>query len=218
VGLGSSATYYYKIQAINTGGNSTWSNEASATTNTPPATIPAAPTNLMATSAGCNQVSLNWTDNSNNETAFEISRATSLNGTYVVIATLGANSTSYTSTGLKRNRTYYFRVRALNSTGTSAWSNKANATASCNTGLKVVEGKENLSLYPNPATHVLYLQGITGSSEKVIVEVYDITGRKMFVNNITGNSVNVSTLKTGAYTIRVLQNNTLVFSGKFIKN
>jgi hypothetical protein len=218
VGLGSSATYYYKIQATNAGGNSTWSNEASATTKTPPPTIPAAPSNLVAAVSGCNTIFLTWIDNSNNETAFEISRATSLNGTYTIIATLAANSTTYSNSGLRKNRAYYYRARSLNAVGVSSWSNKANAVAVCNAGLKVANGQVAVSLYPNPATNVLYLQGITGSKEKMLVEVYDMTGRKMFANNITGNSINISALKAGTYTLRILQNNTWVYAGNFIKN
>lgn len=218
-GLNSSTTYYYRVQSVNNAGVSAWSNTANATTVAlPPLTIPAAPTNLSAIAAGCNQINLNWTDNSNNETAFEISRATSLNGTYVSIATLGANSSAYTNTQLRRNRAYYYRVRALNTAGSSAWSNKANAITSCNAGLKMIDGQSTVSMYPNPVTDALYFKGIEKSSEKTIVEIYDITGRKMLANSITGNSMNVSTLRAGTYTIRVLQNNTSVFSGNFIKN
>ena len=39
------------------------------------------------------------------------------------IATVGANTTSYTQTGLPREQLYYYRVRASNSGGNSAYSN-----------------------------------------------------------------------------------------------
>ncbi len=132
VGLGSSATYYYKIQATNAGGNSTWSNEASAATAS--SGPPAAPAGLTAIPMGCNSVLLTWTDKSSNEISFELRRSTSSNGAYITIATLPANTTTYTNTGLTKGRKYYYRVRAVNSTGNSAWSNSAFATASCNAG------------------------------------------------------------------------------------
>ena len=42
---------------------------------------------------------------------------------------VGANVTSYVNTGLKRGKTYYYRVRANGSPAPSAWSNTASATA-----------------------------------------------------------------------------------------
>ena len=128
VGLGSSATYYYKIQATNAGGNSSWSNEASAKTNTPPATIPAAPSNLIANSTGTSVINLAWTDNAANETSYVLQRSLSAGSGYTTIATLAANTTSYSNTGLTSSTTYYYKVLAANSGGNSAWSNVANAT------------------------------------------------------------------------------------------
>jgi hypothetical protein len=128
VGLGSSATYYYKIQATNAGGNSTWSNEASAKTDTPPVTLPAAPSNLIATATGASVINLTWTDNATNETSYILQRSLTSGSGFTNIATLAANTISYSNTGLNSSTTYYFRVQALNSTGSSAWSNIANAT------------------------------------------------------------------------------------------
>jgi hypothetical protein len=67
-----------------------------------------------------------WNDNSNNETGFKVER--SKNGTnFTQIATVNANVTTYASTGLSTNTTYYYRVRAYNNKN-SAYSNTANAT------------------------------------------------------------------------------------------
>ena len=48
--------------------------------------------------------------------------------TYAEIATVGANVTTYSNTGLNASTTYYYRVRAYNSSGNSTYSNEANAT------------------------------------------------------------------------------------------
>src|SRR6185436_7970212 len=69
-----------------------------------------------------------WTDNANNETGFKIERKTGAAGTYSQIATVGANVTTYNNTGLAASTTYYYRVRANNGSGDSAYSNEANAT------------------------------------------------------------------------------------------
>jgi hypothetical protein len=93
----------------------------------PPPAVPAAPSNLTAIAASSTQINLAWTDNANNETGQTIERST--NGTtFTLIATVGANVTSYASTGLKKNTKYYFRVRATNSAGDSGYSNTASAT------------------------------------------------------------------------------------------
>lgn len=92
----------------------------------PPPSPPATPSNLTATAVSGTRINLAWTDNSNNELGFRIER--SLNGTtFAEIATVGPNATSYPNTGLKKNTLYYYRVRAYNADGNSAYSNLASA-------------------------------------------------------------------------------------------
>jgi uncharacterized lipoprotein YddW (UPF0748 family) len=124
-GLTASTTYYYVVRATNTGGASANSNQASATTQ---ASIPAAPGGLSATAASPTQINLSWTDNSSNETNFVVGRSTTSGGPYTDIATLAANTTSYSNTGLAVNTTYYYVVRATNAGGSSANSSQAGAT------------------------------------------------------------------------------------------
>ncbi|MBC7908881.1 MAG: fibronectin type III domain-containing protein, partial [Pyrinomonadaceae bacterium] len=93
-----------------------------------PPTAPAAPTNLTATASSSSQINLSWSDTANNESGFRIERKTGAGGTYAEIATVGANVTSYSNTGLAASTTYFYRVRAYNATGNSAYSNEANAT------------------------------------------------------------------------------------------
>jgi hypothetical protein len=67
-------------------------------------------------------------DNSNNETTFKVERSKNNDHNFTEIETVGANVTTYSSTGLSRRTTYYFRVRAYNAAGGSQYSNTANAT------------------------------------------------------------------------------------------
>ena len=89
---------------------------------------PASPSGLSATAAGSSQINLAWTDNASNEQNYVVARGTVSGGPYTDIATLAANTTSYSSTGLAPGTTYYYVVRATNGGGASANSNQANAT------------------------------------------------------------------------------------------
>jgi subtilase family serine protease len=89
--------------------------------------LPAAPSNLTA-AAGKKSVTINWVDNSSNETGFKVERSTD-GVNFNQITTTGANVTSYKNTGLTSGTTYYYRVRATNGAGDSAYSNIASATA-----------------------------------------------------------------------------------------
>ena len=90
-------------------------------------TGPAAPTTLSATAASNSQINLAWADNSTNETGFKIERSTD-NLHFTQVATVGANVTTYKDTGLSAGTPYYYRVRATNSAGDSAYTTTATAT------------------------------------------------------------------------------------------
>jgi hypothetical protein len=122
-------TYYYRIRS-QTGAlvDSAYSLEANATTQGT-LSVPAAPSGLTAAPASSSEIDLAWTDNSSNETGFEIDRAT--NNTFttgLTTFTVGSNVTTYQSTGLSAGATYYYRVRATNSSGDSSNSNTASNT------------------------------------------------------------------------------------------
>ena len=92
-----------------------------------PVLPPTAPSNLTATLSGVSTIILQWQDRSNNETGFYLERSTN-NKTWTRISTLAANATTYSDTGLSRKTTYWYRVQAFNSGGSSAYSNAASTT------------------------------------------------------------------------------------------
>lgn len=89
---------------------------------------PTAPTNLAATIVSNSQVNLSWNDTSSNETGFKIERRIGTTGTFTQIATVGANVTSFSNTGLTPLTTYCYRVRSYNANGNSAFSNEVCVT------------------------------------------------------------------------------------------
>jgi hypothetical protein len=127
-GLTASTSYSYRVGATNAGGNSDYSNITSAVTQAAP-TLPAAPSNLVASAVSRSQINLAWTDNANNENGFYIECCKGSTCTnFARIATVGTNVTSFANTGLAKNTTYRYRVAAFNDNGLSAYSNIAAAT------------------------------------------------------------------------------------------
>lgn len=93
-----------------------------------PAPVPAAPSNLTATPVSSTRINLSWSDNANNEGGFRLERCQGNNCTnFVQVAEIEANSTGYSNTGLSRNKSYRYRVRAFNGGGNSGYSNIADA-------------------------------------------------------------------------------------------
>ncbi len=121
--------YFYRVIAFNALGDSPPSNTATATTT---AVMLQAPTNLVATASAPGtfpiSVSLTWTD-ALNETSFIIQRATDAGFTVGLITfTVGMNVTAYTDTAVAPTTTYWYRVIALNTIGSSSPSNSATVT------------------------------------------------------------------------------------------
>jgi hypothetical protein len=88
----------------------------------PPTAVPAAPSGLTATGVSQTQINLAWNDNSANEDGFKIERSNN-GSSWTQIGTVGPNVRNFSSTGLSANKTYYYRVRAYNVLGDSAYSN-----------------------------------------------------------------------------------------------
>lgn len=126
-GLTAATTYYYQVRATNSTGDSAYTAVASATTLAVVAT-PTAPTNLAASATSTTSIALSWTDNATNETGFKIERGTSAAGPFTQIGTTLTNLVTYTDSGLTVSTAYYYRVRATNAAGDSAYSAVATAT------------------------------------------------------------------------------------------
>jgi len=94
--------------------------------NTPVAP-PAAPTGLSATGISSSQINLSWSHSGTNEAGFRVERRPAGSGSYVEIASLGVNATSYSNLGLAAGTSYDYRVFAFNAGGEAA-SNVATGT------------------------------------------------------------------------------------------
>ncbi len=82
---------------------------------------PAAPSGLVLTGITSSGITLNWTDNSSNETGFKVERSTDNFSTSVQVTTTGPAVTTFTDSGLAASTTYYYRVIAHNDGGDSGY-------------------------------------------------------------------------------------------------
>jgi hypothetical protein len=71
------------------------------------------PTDLTATAVDQQAIDLTWTDNASVEKGYVVLRSTAIDGEYSVIATPGANTTSYHDTGLASGQEYWYLVAAV---------------------------------------------------------------------------------------------------------
>ncbi len=91
-----------------------------------PQDIPAAPSHLKMGKYATFAVMI-WKDNSDNERYFELERSLSETGPFIRIATLNANLFLWIDRGLAKNTNYFYRVRAVNNYGASAYSSITSA-------------------------------------------------------------------------------------------
>ena len=189
--LAASTTYYYKIVVQDAGSNTASSGVVSATTSSGGSSNPpAAPSALTTSNITTSSIGLSWQDNSSNENNFVVERSTN-GSSYSVIATLSANSTSYTNTGLSASTTYYYRVKAQNSYGSSAYTSAVSATTSGTSTIVTIEQLTGTGIFTYGNAHNMG-QSFTAIANGQIVEieanlVYAISGStlKIFNGNTT---------------------------------
>lgn len=87
---------------------------------------PAKPTNLKAVVGSSTSIKLTWKDNARNETSYRV-EIKPPGGSFEVVGSLPAGTTSVTVTELSPGQSYTFRVQARNGTQVSPYSNQAKA-------------------------------------------------------------------------------------------
>ena len=182
--LTNGTAYFFKVTAVN-GGESSQSSEASATPQLP------APTGLSGT-GGAGQVSLNWTG-SIGAASYSIYDGTATGGESATAALSGISGTTATVTGLSGGAQYYFIVKAINGSTTSAASNEFSALTipAVPAGVSATAGNSQVTLTwfaSTGATSYSVYQGTAANGESATPVKTGVTGTTTTITGLSNNT------------------------------
>lgn len=169
-----------------------------------------APTNLIGKAVSETQINISWLDNSTTETGYIVER--SENGSdFEMIATLPANSTSYSDKNLTPDGVYFYKVKAVTSTGVhSEYSNVVKTIADPVAIHPSLSESIYMKLYPNVVYNSFTLEyNSIGANQKVLVSIYNTLGILLLQREIDGTSgnfqsdFNVTGMTAGTYFLKI---------------
>lgn len=145
--------------------------------------VPTTPENFsVAVSLDDGQrLTLSWNDIANNECSFELQRAAgnSLEANFRNVATFVENSTR-ALVEVNRDTTYFFRLRAVNGLGNSAWSNISGGVSFIPISV-LTSTTDPLAaawqVFPNPSAGIFTLQNPQFNNQTIDYQVFNVQGQ-----------------------------------------
>jgi hypothetical protein len=202
-GLASGTVYYWRVSASNSGGSSVFATPWTLTTVTtgpsaPPAPVLASPVN--GSSGVSASPTFTW-NASTGATAYELQVANDAGFTSLAWDQANISGTSFTVSGLIKGATYYWRVSASNSGGSSAWSaayslsttkaggghkaaeivstNPGDELSTSGAGSAVPKSFELQQNYPNPFNPTTTISFSLHEASTVTLTVYNLVGQEI---------------------------------------
>ena len=142
------------------------------------------PSNIVATVLSPTAIDLVWNDNSSNETFFEVYFSQTAGGTAIYLGKVDANVSSFSVINLRPNRDHFFRIRAINNTGFSAFS--ANTLARTLPDILPPTSPTNLQANNKTLNSISLIWN--PSTDNVGVVAYDIFRDGLLIGSSTINS------------------------------
>ncbi|AHM63615.1 PA14 domain-containing protein [Flammeovirgaceae bacterium 311] len=180
--------------------------------------VPTAPSEFTATTKDGNNILLKWTDNSDNETGFEINRSTSNSGPFTYVTTAGANVVEYIDINLQPDTRYYYQIRSLSNGGGSDFIGKdadgiwVNAKTEPGSGGTEINAPSQLTASRQDANTVVLNWQDNASNE----EGFEIYRNSKLISKTTNSNTSFTDVNAGGtatYTYRVKAYNSNVTSG-----
>lgn len=165
--------------------------------------IPAAPV-VTVKVAGPKGLTIKWTDL--NADGYVIKRSTTKNGTYKTVATLDGTTLTYTDTGLKQGKAYYYVVTAFNDTAQGIMYSLDSAVKSAKPALIKVTGVKGKSNGYNAAKITWNCQ--TGADA---YRIYMRTGKKTAAVKLVATVKNPNDKATLSRVVKKLECGTTYF-------
>lgn len=165
--------------------------------------IPEAPYGLTVYTSDFSLPYLSWIDNSVNEDGFRIERKAGVGGMYIEINVVLADTVSYNDMDVVSSKIYYYRVKAYNDVGDSAYSNSMQVIA------PVLKAKA-----PNPPSN---LEATAISDSQIILTWQDNSGIEdgfaieMGKDELNMQVINIAPSNTVLYNITGLTVSTCCF-------
>lgn len=123
----------------------------------------------------------------------------------------------YEISGLDPSTTYYYTLLAYDSDNSVlAMSNGEFSTTGTITWIEPISYENEVSLYPNPVKKVLYIKT---PSKKSTIKIYSLQGSllKTIPAYQSHDQIDVSTLQSGVYMVKISGPDGKVYTGKFVK-
>ena len=199
-GLSGGTTYYWRVQAVNSTGASSWSTVwsfATQTTSAPPGSPSlASPSN--GSTGEPTSIVLSWSASSG-ATKYWLQVATDQSFTSIVYGDSTITSTSEQVNYLSTSTTYYWRVKAMDQAGSSSWSSVwsfTTATAQVQPPSAPTLASPSDGASGQPTTLTLTWNAVSNSGHYNIQVATDLTFSNIVYSNYTliGTSTEVSGL------------------------
>lgn len=160
---------------------------------------------LTNTSANFNWTPYQIENNTTPVSTYNIYRDNNSTGNFILIGNTTGNQFGFTDTQYSSfpNSSYY--VEAVMTGGVCTPTRSGYAASRSNVkhigsnGVQQLNNNTAINIYPNPATSMLYITGITG---KTIIHLYDVVGKLIMETEIENNTtINTSQMAEGVYTL-----------------
>ena len=132
------------------------------------------------------------------------------------VVAAAAQTTRYSYDNLNRLTRVTYANGTIVSYNYDANGNRISEIITGGTGIMQINDFGEVSLYPNPVKKYLYIKT---PSEKSVIKIYSLQGSllKTVAAYQSNDQIDVSTLQSGVYLVKISGSDGKVYTGKFVK-